>query len=57
MVCNTITVIAANPDNAPTKGSVVAGYLNDPDFESSNANSFYKAPEGEIRATTKVWKI
>ena len=53
MVCNTITVIAANPDNAPTKGSVVAGYLNDPDFESSNANSFYKAPEGEIRATYK----
>ena len=53
IILATTTVQAASPSNAPTKGSVVAGYLNDPDLQIISANSAYQAPEGEIKATYK----
>lgn len=53
MVLSATTVWAANPANAPTKGSVVAGYLKDPDFDTVSADCAYKAPEGDIKATYK----
>ena len=53
MVLSATTVWAANPDNAPTKGSVVAGYLKDPDLATVSARCVYKAPEGDIKATYK----
>lgn len=43
-------VLAANPANAPESGSIVAGYLNDPDFENSCAGYHYQAPDGTVKA-------
>ncbi|MBQ7066021.1 MAG: InlB B-repeat-containing protein [Lachnospiraceae bacterium] len=51
IMLNPITIQAADPSNAPTKGSIVAGYLSDPELQTVSANSVYKAPEGEIKAT------
>lgn len=39
---------AANPENAPTKGSIVAGYLQNPELTEGIAD--YQAPDVEIAA-------
>lgn len=50
---NSFVVSAADASNAPKKGSVVAGYLKDPQMEEICAGYRYQAPEGEITATYK----
>lgn len=50
---NTLVVSAADAENAPKKGSVIAGYLKDPQMDEICAEYRYQAPEGEITATYK----
>ncbi|MDD6071138.1 MAG: hypothetical protein PUC12_10065, partial [Clostridiales bacterium] len=50
---NVLVVSAADPANAPKKGSVIAGYLKDPQMDEICAEYRYQAPEGEITATYK----